>query len=186
MEYFGLFCLGVFAGAVTLTGLRKIQSLTDWRQLFVVFLPVLLSGAALVFVDRFRYSPAVGAFPLGLVASLLWSNIGAALNHLKSSDVGPRVVGWTHLVFAVGVVASTLPLVVVPAVEQILAESAISREVRIKELQEARSRANWGSVARLAGGATERAAASAPSSSASSAASPPPTSASAVNAAASR
>lgn len=182
MEYFGLFCLGVFAGAVTLTGLRKIQSLTDWRQLFVVFLPVLLSGAALVFVDRFRYSPAVGAFPLGLVASLLWANIGTALNHLKSSDVGSRVVGWTHLVVAVSVVAGALPLVVVPAVEQILAESAMSHEARIKELQEARSRANWGS----AGGAAERIAASALPSSASAAASPSPTSASAASAAASR
>ena len=187
MEYLGLFCLGVFTGTVAMIGLRKIQSLTDWRQVFVVVLPVLLSGAAMVFVDRFRYSPAVGAFPLGLVASLLWAYIGAALDNLKSSDAGANAVGWAHVAAAVGVVSGAVPLVVVPAVEQVLAESSMSRETRIKELQEARSRANWGSPLRSTAGVAERvAAAPALSSPASAAASPLPTSASAASAAASR
>lgn len=182
MEYLGLFCLGVFAGAVTVSGMRKIQNLTDWRQVFVVFLPVLLSGAAMVFVDRFRYSPSVGAFPLGLVTSLLWVYIGTALDHLKLSDAGARAVGWAHVAAAVGVVAGAVPLVVVPAFEQALAESAMSRESRINDLREARSRANWGS--RSTAGVAERvAAASAPSSSASGAT---PTAASAAGTAASR
>lgn len=55
MDYLGLFCLGVFAGAITTIGLRRIQALTDWRQALVVTLPVLLSSAAMVLVDRFRY-----------------------------------------------------------------------------------------------------------------------------------
>jgi hypothetical protein len=186
MEYLGLFCLGVFAGTLTVMGLRKTPSLTDWRQAFVVILPVLLSGAAMVFVERFRYSPAVGAFPLGLVASLLWSCIGTALDHLKLSDAGAKAVGWAHVAAAVGVVAGAVPLVVVPAVEQVLAESAMSRETRIRELQEARGRANWGSPSRSTAGAAERVAAASAPSSASSAASSPLTSASAASAAASR
>lgn len=187
MDYLGLFCLGVFTGAVAMIGLGKIQSLTDWRQVFVVVLPVLLSGAAMVVVDRFRYSPAVGAFPLGLVASLLWAHIGAALDNLRSSDAGAKAVGWAHVAAAVGVVLGAVYLVVVPVVEQVLAESSMTREARIKELQEARSRANWGSPSRSMAGGPERAAAtSALSSTASAAASPLPRSASSASAAASR
>lgn len=186
MEYLGLLCLGVFAGSVTVIGLRKTPSLTDWRQAFVVILPVLLPGAAMVFVDRFRYSPAVGAFPLGLVASLLWTYIGAALDHLNSSDAGARAVGWAHVAAAVAVVVGAVPLAVVPAVEQTLAESAISRETRIKELQEARSRANWGLPSRSTAGAADRAATAVSPSFATSATLSPATSASAASAAVSR
>lgn len=167
MDYLGLFCLGVFTGAIAVIGLRKVQSLTDWRQVFVVVLPVLLSGAAMVLADRFRYSPAVGAFPLGLVVSLLWAYIGTALDHVKSSEGGSKVVGWAHVAAAVGVTAGALPLVIVPAVGQIRSEAAVPREARIKELQEARNRANWGLSSRTAASAPEKsAAASAPGSSA--------------------
>lgn len=186
MEYLGLFCLGVFAGAVTVMGLRKTPSLTDWRQALVVILPVLLSGAAMIFVERFRYSPAAGAFPLGLVASLLWLHIGVALEHRKSSDGGARALGWAHVAAAVGVVLVALPLVVVPAIKQTVAESAMSGEARIKDLQEARSRANWGSSSRSTPSVAERTAAASSPSSASSSASAAATSASAASAAASR
>jgi len=166
MDYLGLFCLGVFAGAIAVIGLGKVQSLTDWRQVLVVVLPVLLSGAAMVFTDRFKYSPAVGAFPLGLLVSLLWAHIGTALDHIKSAALGSKVVGWAHVAAAVAVTAAALPFVIVPAAGQVRAEAAVPREVRIKELQDARSRANWGLSSRTAASAPEKsAAASAPGSS---------------------
>ena len=93
MEYLGLLCLGVFTGVITLIGLRRLQVPIDWRQMLVVMLPVLLSGAVIVFSDRFRYSSAVGAFPCGLVLSLLWMNIGIAFEYLRSSTRGGELCG---------------------------------------------------------------------------------------------
>lgn len=156
MDYLGLFCLGVFAGAITTIGLRRIQVLTDWRQALVVALPVLLSGAAMVLVDRFRYSPAAGAFPLGLVVSLLWTTIAAALDRLKSPEIGAKVVGWAHVAAAIGLTVISAPLVVAPAVGQILAEAATPRDARIKALQDAQARANWGPPSRTAVAAAEK------------------------------
>lgn len=165
MDYLGLFCLGVFAGAITTLGLRRISGLTDWRQALVVTLPVLMSGAAMVLVDRFRYSPAVSAFPLGLAVSLLWATISVALDGLKSSEIGAKAVGWAHVAAAVGLTVASALMVIVPATGQVLAEAATPREVRSKELREAQTRANWGPSSRTAVAAAEKsAAASAPGS----------------------
>lgn len=157
MDYLGLFCLGVFAGATTMIGLRRIQSLTDWRQVLVVTLPFFLAGAAVVLVDRFRYSPAAGAFPLGLVVASLWSTIAVALDRLKSAETGAQVIGWTHVAAAVGLTVASATLVVVPAVEQVLAEFATPRDVRIKELRDAQGRANGGSLPKSTAAIAEKA-----------------------------
>lgn len=152
MDYLGFFCLGVFTGATTTVGLRRIQPMTDWRQVLVVTLPVLLAGAAVILVDRLRYSPGAGAFPLGLVVALLWTTISEALDRLKSSETGANAIGWAHVAAAVVLTVASAPLVVLPAFGQVLAEAATPRDVRIKELRDAQGRANGG--AQLRTGAT--------------------------------
>lgn len=157
LDYLGLFCLGVFAAAITAMGLRRMQVVTDWRQVLVVTLPVLLAGAAVVLVDRFRYSPGAGAFPLGLVVGLLWSTIAGSLDCLKSTETSAKVIGWTHVAAASGLTVASTLLVVVPAVSQVGAEVATPREVRVRELRDAQGRANGGSPSRTAAATPDKA-----------------------------
>jgi len=73
MDYLGLFCLGAFVGTIATFGMNKVVSLKDWQTVLSLTLPAVLSGAAMVFIDRFKYSPAFGCYPLGLVAALMWA-----------------------------------------------------------------------------------------------------------------
>lgn len=139
------------------------------------------AGESVVLVDRFRYSPAAGAFPLGLVVALLWSTIAVALGCLKSAEPGAKVIGWAHVAAAVGLTVASTPLVVVPAVGQVRAEAAAPREVRIRELRDAQGRANGGTPSRAAAALPDNAGA-APAASAPG----PAPQASALSAAASR
>jgi hypothetical protein len=68
-----LFCLGAFVGTIATFGMGKVVSLKDWQTVLSLTLPAVLSGAAMVFIDRFKYSPAFGSYPLGLVVALLWA-----------------------------------------------------------------------------------------------------------------
>jgi hypothetical protein len=72
-DYLGLFCLGAFVGTIATFGMNKVVSLKDWQTVLSLTLPAVLSGAAMVFIDRFKYSPAFGCYPLGLVAALMWA-----------------------------------------------------------------------------------------------------------------
>jgi hypothetical protein len=40
--------------------LRRVTSIQDWQTVLGFTVPAVLSGAAVVFVDRFKYSPAFG------------------------------------------------------------------------------------------------------------------------------
>lgn len=84
MEYLGLFCLGVFAGAIATLGLRFIKDVDQWQKALAVVLPAVLSGLAMVVVDRFKYSPALGSYPLGLVAALMWAYIDTAVMNVTA------------------------------------------------------------------------------------------------------
>ena len=73
MDYLGLFCLGAFVGTIATFGMNKVASLKDWQTVLSLTLPAVLSGAAMVFIDRFKYSPAFVCYSLGLVVSLMWA-----------------------------------------------------------------------------------------------------------------
>ncbi|WP_284617527.1 hypothetical protein [Aquabacterium humicola] len=173
MEYLGLLCLGAFVGAIATVGLRRLDPLADWRRALVVLLPALLAGMAMVFVDRFRYSPAFGAFPLGLLVSLLWTTIDSALERTKASEAAARVTGWVHVATAVFLAVVSTVLAGLPASQQVIAEAAMPRDARLKELQEARGRANLGSLRTLWGAGPPAAGSSAPALPASAVASAP-------------
>lgn len=62
MDYLGLFCLGAFVDTIATLGLRHIKNLDEWQKVLAAVLPVVLSGVAMVTVDRFKNSAAFGAY----------------------------------------------------------------------------------------------------------------------------
>jgi hypothetical protein len=162
MEYVGLLCLGAFVGAIATIGLRRLDPLADWRRVVAVIMPALLAGMAMVFVDRFRYSPAFGAFPLGLLVSLLWTTIDSALERTKATLAPARATGWVHIVTAAVLAVASTVLAGLPASQQVIAEAGMPHDARLKELQEARGRANLGSLRTVAVAGAPAAGSSAP------------------------
>lgn len=93
MDYLGLFCLGAFVGTIATLGLRHVKSLDEWQKVLAAVLPAVLSGVAMVTVDRFKNSAAFGAYPLGLVAALMWAYIDVAIANITDSSQSPRPSG---------------------------------------------------------------------------------------------
>jgi hypothetical protein len=140
MDYLGLFCLGVFVGTIATLGLRRVESIPDWEKVLAFTLPAVLSGAAMVFVDRFKYSPAFGCYPLGLVAALVWAYITVALAHVRKADEpspGRRALAWAHIVLAFVVTAAGGIGTAIPAYLQIQAEWQRKPGDRLHDLQRA-------------------------------------------------
>ena len=97
MDYLGLFCLGAFVGTIATFGMNKVTSLKDWQTVLSLTLPAVLSGAAMVFIDRFKYSPAFGCYPLGLVAALMWAYTQKSIDNLKAGPTSVRILALLHL-----------------------------------------------------------------------------------------
>lgn len=142
MDYLGLFCLGVFIGTVSIIGVRYVKDLQQWQNVFIAILPVVLSGATIAFVDRFKYSPAIGCYPLGLVAALMWIYIDKAVeNFIDVDKKGMKRIGILHIFASSLVTALSITLVSIPAYLQIMAEVAITTNDRVKILNEERNKA---------------------------------------------
>jgi hypothetical protein len=97
MDYLGLFCLGAFVGTIATFGMGKVASLRDWQTVLSLTLPAVLSGAAMVFIDRFKYSPAFGSYPLGLVVALLWAYTQKSIDNLRTGPTSVRILALLHL-----------------------------------------------------------------------------------------
>lgn len=119
MDYLGLFCLGCFVGAIATIGIRFINNLDNWGKVLGLALPAVLSGIAVVFVDKFKYSPAFGCYPLGLLVSLLWAYSDKAVEKLQSEKRATIRLGIAHLMGAVVVTGAAATIVVLPAVWQL-------------------------------------------------------------------
>lgn len=140
MDYLGLFCLGVFVGTIATLGLRRVETIPDWEKVLAFTLPAVLSGAAMVFLDRFRYSPAFGCYPLGLVAALVWAYITVALQHIRKADepsAWRRALSWAHIVLAFVITAAAGIGTAIPAYLQIKAEWERPNSQRLAELRRA-------------------------------------------------
>jgi hypothetical protein len=74
----GLLTLGAFVGAIATLGVRYVNFVESWQKILLAILPAVLSGVAIAFVDRFKYSPALGAYPLRLIVAFLWTYGGSA------------------------------------------------------------------------------------------------------------
>lgn len=150
MDYLGLFCLGAFVGTIATLGLRHIKNIDEWQKALAAVLPAVLSGVAMVTVDRFKNSAAFGAYPLGLVAALMWAYIDVAITNItglpkagitdsgniQSTEASPWVRRWQiiiglgHLGSAASITLAAAVLCIIPAACQIQAEMTIKPEKR--------------------------------------------------------
>jgi hypothetical protein len=119
MDYLGLFCLGGFVGAIATIGIRFVNDLNNWGKLLGLVLPAVLSGVAVVFVDKFKYSPALGCYPLGLLVSLLWAYSPEAITRIQSGKPSNSRLGFAHLAAAIVITAAAGIVVTLPAVWQL-------------------------------------------------------------------
>jgi hypothetical protein len=140
MDYLGLLCLGAFVGTIATFGLRRVTSIQDWQTVLGFTLPAVLSGAAVVFVDRFKYSPAFGCYPLGLVVALMWAYVQVAVDDIKNGPAALRVLGVLHLAAATLVTVSAAFVATVPAYLQLRAEWETTISDRVQDLIEERNR----------------------------------------------
>ena len=140
MDYLGLLCLGAFVGTIATFGLRRVTSIQDWQTVLGFTLPAVLSGAAVVFVDRFKYSPAFGCYPLGLVVALMWAYVQVAIDDIKNGPAALRVLGVLHLLASTVVTLSAAFVATVPAYLQIRAEWETTLSERVNDLTEERRR----------------------------------------------
>jgi hypothetical protein len=150
MDYLGLLCLGAFVGTIATFGLRRVESIKDWQTVLGFTLPAVLSGAAVVFVDRFKYSPAFGCYPLGLVVALMWAYVQVAINNIRNGPASLRVLGILHIAAASTVSISAAFIATVPAYLQLRAEWETSLTERVKDLGESREAARHGPAASAA------------------------------------
>jgi hypothetical protein len=141
MDYLGLFSLGAFVGTIAALGIRYIKDLDQWQKVLAAVLPAVLSGVALAFVDRFKYSPAIGCYPLGLVVALMWTyaDVGVA-NFADGKNNSTKTIGFLHLASAALVSVASGILVLVPAVAQVHAEYKIPASERVAMLGEERKK----------------------------------------------
>lgn len=134
MDYLGLFRLGVFVGTIATFGMHRVESLKEWRTVLSLTLPAVLSGAAVMLVDKFKYSPAFGAYPLGLAVALAWAYIPRALEHIRGDSRCMKTIGVLHILATTLLTAAGIALAAYPAFLQVLAEHEIRIEQRRDEL----------------------------------------------------
>ena len=137
MDYLGLLALGAFLGSVSALGVRYINSVDTWQKVLLAILPAVLSGVTIAFVDRFKYSPAIGCYPLGLVVAFLWIYSDIAVKNIAKIPTdanvpssggfkGQRAIGVLHLAASTLATLAALAIALPPAVAQIKAEWNIS------------------------------------------------------------
>jgi hypothetical protein len=119
MDYLGLFCLGAFVGAIATAGLRFVSGIGEWQKVLALILPAVLSGVAIVFVNKFKYSPAVGCYPLGLLVALLWAYSDRAMSNVRSTEKKITWLGYAHLFAAVAVSFAAGIVVTLPVIWQL-------------------------------------------------------------------
>lgn len=118
MDYLGLFCLGGFIGALVTYGLRFVEGLKGWQQLLATIIAAVFTGAVIAFVDRFKASPALGAYAVGLLIALMWAYAQIAVTHIASDRRSTRLLGWAHIVGTTLVTIAAAALVLPPAFRQ--------------------------------------------------------------------
>jgi hypothetical protein len=149
MDYLGLLTLGAFVGAIAALGVRYINSVESWQKVLLAILPAVLSGVAIAFVERFKYSPALGCYPLGLIIAFLWTysdiavkNIGGLPtdpnNAASGGFPGQRPIGILHLTASALATLSALAIALPPTITQVKAEWNVKLEDNISYLMRQR------------------------------------------------
>jgi hypothetical protein len=97
MDHLGLLCLGGFIGALVTFGLQFVHQLSAWQSLLATIIAAVFTGGVIAFVDRFRHSPALGAYGVGLLIALMWSYSKVGIEDIKSPLVPLQLLGWAHI-----------------------------------------------------------------------------------------
>ncbi len=150
MDYLGLLTLGAFVGAIAALGVRYINSVESWQKVLLAILPAVLSGIAITFVDRFKYSPALGCYPLGLVVAFLWTYCDVAVKNIARLPTDPNDpksgnypgqfwIGVLHLMASTLASFAALAIVLPPTIVQVRAEWKIKDEDNIQYLMKQRA-----------------------------------------------
>lgn len=125
MDYVGLFCLGAFVGGISTAALKMIQNIGQWQKVLVLVLPAVLSGVVLVFVDKFRYSPALGCYPMGLLVALLWAYTDDAIKNLTSKEPMKIGIGILHILASAVISIFAGLIVLIPVMMQLRDETSL-------------------------------------------------------------
>ena len=115
MDYLGLFCLGGFIGALVTYGLQFAQALATWQQMLATIIAAVFTGAVITFIERFKNSPALGAYSVGLLVALMWAYAKTAVENVRSPDQAVQMLGWGHIIGAILVSVVAAALVLPPA-----------------------------------------------------------------------
>jgi hypothetical protein len=118
MDYLGLFCLGAFIGALVTYGLKFVSGLAAWQQMLATIIAAVFTGAVVTFVDRFKNSPALGAYAVGLLIALMWAYANVAIDNIRSPTRGLQLLGWSHIAGAALASVVAAALVLPPAFQQ--------------------------------------------------------------------
>lgn len=125
MDYLGLFALGGFVGAVATYGLQFIKDYAAFWKALTVILSATLSGAVVVFLDRFTQAgKALGAYSVGLLLALMWAYTGTAVENMKSTNKTIRLLGIGHVAACVLASLIVAALFLPPAFRDVLREGA--------------------------------------------------------------
>jgi hypothetical protein len=139
MDYLGLFCLGAFVGTISVIGVKYIENVQQWQNVIIAIIPVALSSVTIVFIDRFKYSPAIGCYPLGLVAALMLVYIDKGIEYRKVPET--KKIGLFYVIASIFSTAVSIVIVSIPAYLQIIAEMTIPTSVRVTILNKERDKA---------------------------------------------
>lgn len=121
MDYLGLFALGGFVGAVATYGLQFIKDYAAFWKALAVILSSALSGAVVVFLDRFTHvDKALGAYSVGLLIALMWAYTGPAIENMKSTNRTIRLLGIGHIAACVLASLIVAALFLPPAFRDVL------------------------------------------------------------------
>lgn len=115
MDYLGLLCLGLFAGALGLIALRQFGTSGGWSNTLATAIPVILAACLVVALNRFRHSPGVAMFPIGLFLALLWGYVDLSVQRIDSTSRVQRLLGFGQLIATVVLsVAAFVAGIVIP------------------------------------------------------------------------
>jgi hypothetical protein len=92
-------------------------------------------GRGDVFIDRFKYSPAFGSYPLGLVVALLWAYTQKSIDNLRTGPTSVRILALLHLLVSALVTGAAAFVATVPAYLQVRAEWEVSLAERVDEMR---------------------------------------------------
>lgn len=105
IEYVGMLSMGAFVGGILNFGLKHINDNKAFQKVATTILGAAFSGVVFVFLQYVygkqtdpSFLRSVFMYPVGLILSLLWSQIVETIEErITSSKPSKRILGWAHV-----------------------------------------------------------------------------------------